>query len=89
MCIRDRPQAVLLAVSADGTPKWRADRLARTVEEAFDLARARAVDLDSLGEVGQFLPALYFPVSVHPEERALTTDFTPDAAASGPTGRTP
>ncbi|MFJ3981204.1 hypothetical protein [Streptomyces fungicidicus] len=83
------PQAVLLAVSADGTPNWRADRLAQTVEEAFDLARARAVDLDSLGEVGQFLPALYFPVSVHPEERALTTDFTPDAAASGPTGRTP
>lgn len=80
------PQAVLLAVSGDGTPAWRPDRLVQTVEEAYDLARVRAADLDSLGAVGQFLPALYFPVDLH--DKPLSTDFTPDAATDETGGST-
>ncbi|WTW98882.1 hypothetical protein OG216_38540 [Streptomycetaceae bacterium NBC_01309] len=78
------PQAVLLAVSGDGTPSWRPDRLVQTVEEAYDLARVRAADVDSLGAVGQFLPGLYFPVDLH--AGALSTDFTPDAEDTSETG---
>ncbi|MFV2215395.1 hypothetical protein ACFHW2_34820, partial [Actinomadura sp. LOL_016] len=71
------PQAVLVAVPADGAPGWQPDALAQTIEEAFDLARARAADIDSLGAAGQFLPAAYFPVNL--AEPQTSTDFVPDA----------
>ncbi|MFJ6197454.1 hypothetical protein [Micromonospora sp. NPDC092111] len=76
------PQAVLLAVSADGTTSWQPAGLAQAVEEALDLAIARVTDLDSLGAGGQFLPAFYLPTNV--AEAATTTDFVPDAAPAVP-----
>ncbi|MGW0434952.1 hypothetical protein ACWDV4_20730 [Micromonospora sp. NPDC003197] len=72
------PQAILLAVPADGAPTWQPASLAQTLEESLDLAIARAVDVDSLGDAGQFLPATYLPTNV--AESATTTDFVPDAA---------
>ncbi|NYD44798.1 hypothetical protein BJY14_000781 [Actinomadura luteofluorescens] len=71
------PQAVLLAVPADGAPAWQPDALVQTLEEAFDLARARAADIDSLGAAGQFLPGTYVPVNL--TEPQTSTDFVPDA----------
>jgi hypothetical protein len=71
------PQAVLLGLAPEGTGSWQPATLAQVLEEALDLAVARAVDVDSLGAAGHFLPALYFPTNV--AETATTTDFVPDA----------
>ncbi|MFG1950361.1 hypothetical protein [Micromonospora sp. NPDC048830] len=71
------PQAVLLGLAPEGVASWQPATLAQVLEEALDLAVARAVDVDSLGAAGQFLPALYFPTNV--AEAATTTDFVPDA----------
>ncbi|SBT40360.1 hypothetical protein [Micromonospora auratinigra] len=71
------PQAVLLGLAPRGATNWQPAGLAQLLEEALDLAAARAVDLDSLGAAGQFLPALYLPTNA--AESATTTDFVPDA----------
>ncbi|MER5333778.1 hypothetical protein [Micromonospora sp. NPDC002717] len=71
------PQAVLLGLAPDGAATWQPATLANVLEEALDLAVARAVDVDSLGAAGQFLPALYFPTNI--AETTTTTDFVPDA----------
>ncbi|MFE9654687.1 hypothetical protein [Micromonospora sp. NPDC006431] len=71
------PQAVLLGLAPQGATSWQPASLAQVLEEALDLALARAVDVDSLGAAGQFLPALYFPTNV--AETTTTTDFVPDA----------
>jgi hypothetical protein len=53
------PQAILLAMSADGS-NWNGDRLVRVLDEALALARMRCVTLEQVPLVGQYLPALYF-----------------------------
>jgi hypothetical protein len=53
------PQAILLAVPPDGRSTWDVETLEATVCETLELAKLRLVDLSVLGEVGQFLPALY------------------------------
>lgn len=58
------PQALLLAVCPDARPAWDDDLVTGILEEALDLARIRAVDLDSVQEVGQILPALYFALNL-------------------------
>lgn len=68
------PQAILLAVPADDSPQWNRAALERTLVETLDLAALRAVDAATLREVGQFLPALYFPLNVDGDTAA--TDFT-------------
>ncbi|MFF0174177.1 hypothetical protein [Micromonospora profundi] len=68
------PQAILLAVPADDAALWTRDALERTLVETLELAPLRAIDVATLGEVGQFLPALYFPFNTDGETAA--TDFT-------------
>ncbi|MEV6692703.1 hypothetical protein AB0M35_14650 [Micromonospora sp. NPDC051196] len=68
------PQAILLAVPADDATLWTREALERTLVETLELAPLRAVDVATLGEVGQFLPALYFPFNTDGETAA--TDFT-------------
>ena len=58
------PQALLLAVCPDGRAHWDLDLLNAILQETLDLAKIRGVDLDSLGEAGQILPALYFPFNI-------------------------
>jgi PKD repeat protein len=55
------PQTLLLAVCPDQRPAWNDEAIQAIVGETLDLAKIRTVDLDSLQEVGQILPALYFP----------------------------
>ncbi len=55
------PQAILLAVAPDVFPEWTLESLEGSVLEALDLAKIRGVDPDSLGALGHYLPALYFP----------------------------
>ena len=54
------PQSVLLAVSPDGK-RWTTDRLIDVLRETLELARIRAVTLESVPGVGRVLPALYLP----------------------------
>ncbi|MFC0506522.1 hypothetical protein [Micromonospora costi] len=68
------PQAVLLAVSPDARPAWSSELVQDILDETRDLARLRAVDLDVLGDVGQFLPALY--VADNQGDEAVSTDFS-------------
>jgi hypothetical protein len=58
------PQALLLAVCPDGRANWDLDLLNTILQETLELAGIRGVDLDSLGEAGQILPALYFPFNI-------------------------
>ncbi len=58
------PQALLLAVCPDSRPAWDDDLITGILEETLELAKIRAVDLDSVQEVGQILPALYFALNL-------------------------
>ncbi|GAB3157556.1 hypothetical protein GCM10027290_58820 [Micromonospora sonneratiae] len=73
------PQSILLAVPADDAPLWTRDAVERTLVETLELAPVRAVDVATLGEVGQFLPALYFPLNV--DNETASTDFTRTVSA--------
>ncbi len=60
----EAPQSLLLAVSpviSEQGGKWEWEHLVKCVEETINLTKIRAVDLDALTQVGQFLPALYMP----------------------------
>ena len=54
------PQAILLGVQPGASPEWTLESVEGTVLEAIDLAHFRAVDPDTLGVIGHFLPALFF-----------------------------
>jgi hypothetical protein len=58
------PQALLLAVCPDLQKGWDEATVQAVLGEALDLAKARSVDLASVGRVGQLLPALYFPFNL-------------------------
>jgi hypothetical protein len=53
------PQAILLALSADGAA-WDDDRLVNVLDEARTLARMRTLTLQQIPYIGRLLPALYF-----------------------------
>ncbi len=68
------PQAVLLALPPAGQRAWSLEALERTVLDTLKLAKIRGVDTDSLGELGHFLPALYFAYNVASD--TVSSDFT-------------
>ena len=82
------PQTVLLAVPPDETKAWTPWALHRLLLETLELAMVRAVDAEALdsaavnpvagasavGEVGHFLPALYFAVNAQGD--AVAPDFS-------------
>ena len=65
------PQCLLLAVSPDTRPTWDDEALQAILNETFDLAAVRTVDLDSVDLVGQLLPALYLPFNPSGETVAV------------------
>jgi len=66
------PQAWLLAVCPDGRATWDRELITQILDETYDLARIRGVDLASITEVGQILPALYFPFNLQAATPATT-----------------
>jgi hypothetical protein len=58
------PQSILLAVAPGGSFTWSLGALEAAVLETIELAKLRAVDSVSLGEVGHYLPGLYFAFNV-------------------------
>ena len=80
------PQCLLLALSPDSSREfWDAATLRDIVVETFDWAALRTVDLDSLGDFGQILPALYYGLNTGGTATpdAVSTDF----GGSGLAGR--
>jgi hypothetical protein len=67
------PQAILLAVPPDPDHPWNLWQLQQVVLETLDLARIRAVDPDTLDEVGHYLPAMYFAANL--AGGTVSTDF--------------
>jgi len=67
------PQALLLAVCPDNRPFWDDDLVLGVLEETLELVKIRAVDLDSVAEVGQILPALYFALNL--QGATVSTNF--------------
>jgi hypothetical protein len=68
------PQSLLLAVCPDSRPSWDDDVLLATLQETLDLAKIRTVDLDSVQQVGQILPALYFALNL--QGASMSANFT-------------
>jgi len=67
------PNTLLLAVSpAPEIESWNDDLILRILNDTLDLAAIRAVDLDSLVEVGQLIPPLFFPFN--PDHEAVGVD---------------
>lgn len=72
----EAPQAILLCVAPDiGRPEWSDDLIEATIFDALQLAKVRTVDSESLGDVGQLLPALYVPFNTAGD--TASTDFYP------------
>ncbi len=61
------PQAILLALAPDGLDQWDSTTLENTLRETLELAKLRAVDLTALGELGQYLPAMYVDSDKFPD----------------------
>jgi hypothetical protein len=67
------PQALLLAVCPDNRAFWDEDLVTGILQETFELTKIRTVDLDSVQQVGQILPALYFSLNL--KGATLSTNF--------------
>jgi hypothetical protein len=55
----EAPQTILLAVSPTGAATWDFDTVVAILQETLDLAKIRGVDGQLLGQLGQFLPAVF------------------------------
>ena len=67
------PQSVLLAVPPVPDQPWTVASLHRVLVETLDLAKLRAVDVEALGEIGHYMPAMYFAFNTNDE--VVSTDF--------------
>ncbi len=67
------PQALLLAVCPDSRESWDLGLVQAILEETLALAKTRTVDLDSIQDVGQVLPALCFPFNL--QAATVATQF--------------
>jgi hypothetical protein len=67
------PQSVLLAVPPVPDQPWTVAGLHRVLLETLDLAKLRAIDAEALGEIGHYMPALYFGFNANDE--VVSTDF--------------
>jgi hypothetical protein len=69
------PQSILLAVPPVPGKPWTGWDLQRVLLETLDLAKIRGLEPQLLGEVSQYLPALYFGLNAAND--AVSTDFAP------------
>ena len=74
------PQALLLAVCPDNRAFWDDDLITGILQETLELAKIRAVDLDSVAQVGQILPALYFALNL--QGATISTNFATSSRSS-------
>jgi hypothetical protein len=67
------PQAILLAVPPDLDQPWNLWSMQQVLLETLDLARLRAIEPESLDEVGHYLPAIYLATNTAAD--TVATDF--------------
>lgn len=67
------PQSILLGVPPRQAKQWSVAAIEAIALEAHELAKVRMVDPDSLGELGHFLPALFFAHNL--QQETITTDL--------------
>jgi hypothetical protein len=67
------PQAVLLGVCPDDRRIWDDDLVLAVLQETLELAKIRTVDLNSVQQAGQILPALYFAMNL--QGATISTKF--------------
>lgn len=67
------PQAILLAVPPDTRARWDSDTMADVLMETLELARLRAVDPDTLADVGHYLPAVCLATNIR--QSTISTRF--------------
>jgi len=67
------PQVVLLGVCPDDRRIWDDDLVLGILQETLELAKIRTVDLNSVQQVGQILPALYFAMNL--QGATISTKF--------------
>jgi hypothetical protein len=72
------PQALLLCACPDLKRGWDDATIAELLRETLELARVRTVDLSSVADAGQLLPALYFPFNL--EQDTIEVVFLPPEA---------
>ena len=71
----EAPQAILVVPPTTTGASWQQNDVWATLSETFDLAKIRAVDLEIVPRIGQFLPAVFMP---HNELNAtISTNWTP------------
>jgi hypothetical protein len=68
------PQSLLLAVCPDASEIWDDQLVSEILQETLELAKIRTVDLDSVKQVGEILPALYFPLNL--KGATVSANFT-------------
>ena len=73
------PSALLLAACPDPQAGWDDAALAQVLRETLALAQVRTVDLGSVSQGGQVLPALYFPFNL--EEDTISMRLWPAVMA--------
>ena len=64
---------MLLGICPDGRRFWDDDLVTGILQETLELAKIRTVDLDSVQQVGQILPALYFALNL--QGATISTNF--------------
>jgi hypothetical protein len=67
------PRCILIAVCCDKRQYWDHEAIVETLVETMDLARVRTVDLYSVNDGCQILPALYFPFNA--ENATISADI--------------
>jgi hypothetical protein len=78
------PAALLLAACPNPRAGWDEQAITAVLRETLALARVRAVDLSSLTQAGQVLPALYFPFNL--EDETVSTRLWPVTINLPPAG---
>jgi hypothetical protein len=69
------PSVLLLAACPDPRLGWSDTVIVQILRETLELAAARSVDLSSVRQTGQVLPALYFPFNL--EQDTVSTPLWP------------
>ena len=69
------PQNVLIAVPPVPDEDWTVQKLDRVLMETLQLAKVRTADPETLGQLAQHLPALYFAFNA--KDDVVSTDFAP------------
>jgi hypothetical protein len=68
----EAPQTIIVAVSPTTAPAWDFDSLVAILNETLDLAKIRAVDLETLDPLAQLIPTIFLAANAGDETISTT-----------------